>query len=514
MARRLLALVALLALMAGTAAAQDAKAVLQAAATAMGTNSVKTVQLSGTGWSGAVGQSYSPNDDWPRFDVTSYTRSIDYDARSSKEELTRRQGNNTPRGGGGTPLQGDQRQEFNVSGTFAWNVAGTNTNPVPEAAEVRQIEILLTPHGFLKAAMAAPDAKAASFVVAGPSVPGVTQNGGRMTVVSFTAMGKYRVQGTINSENLVEFIQTWIANPVFGDMVYEVRATDYKDFGGAKFPTFIHVHQGNPRINAGHNSLEIRFTSVQPNIALPAMTVPDAVRKATVAPVRVEAQKLADGIWLMAGGTHNSVAVEFRDFVTVIEAPLNEQRSVAVMTEIHKLVPNKPIKYVVNTHHHFDHSGGLRTYVAEGATVITHPGNREFYEDVLLYPAPRTVEPDRMSTFYPLWNNNRVSTYEMVNQKYVISDGTRTVDLYPVQGLNHAATMMMAYFPKEKILVNADLYNAPAAGAAAPTAPTASMRTLSQNIQRLKLDVVQHVPIHGAPGGNEPFVKLVGQSSN
>ena len=83
-----------------------------------------------------------------------------------------------------------------------------------------------------------------------------------------------------------------------------------------------------------------------------------------------------------------------------------------------------------------------------------------------------------------------------MNQKYVLSDGVRVLDVYPVQGLNHASTMLLAYFPKEKILVNADLYSPPAQGAPAP-APNANMRTLRQNIQRLKLDVAQHVPIHG-----------------
>jgi glyoxylase-like metal-dependent hydrolase (beta-lactamase superfamily II) len=244
------------------------------------------------------------------------------------------------------------------------------------------------------------------------------------------------------------------------------------------------------------------------------MAVPDAVRTAKVQPVRAEGQKLSDGIWLIAGGTHNSLAVDFRDFIAVIEAPLNEERSLAVMREVQRLIPNKPIKYVVNTHHHFDHSGGLRTYVAEGATVITHQGNREFYENTLLYPAPRTVEPDRMSLYYPLWNSNRVSVYETVNQKYVLSDGVRTLDLYPVQGLNHNATMLIAYFPKEKILVNADMYNPPAPGAPPVTAATPNMRTLNQNIQRLKLDVVQHVGIHGNVGPSDAFLKLVSQPSN
>src|SRR5262245_11732509 len=142
--------------------AQDARGVLQAAAKAMGAANVKTIQYSGTGWNAAVGQSYSPQEDWPRFDVTRYSRTIDYDARSSREELTRRQGNNPPRGGGGTPLQGDQQQVLIVSGNRAWNMDGQNPAPQPgqylagiTVAEFRQLDLLLTPHGFLKAALAA-----------------------------------------------------------------------------------------------------------------------------------------------------------------------------------------------------------------------------------------------------------------------------------------------------------------------------------------------------------------------
>src|SRR2546425_8260446 len=102
MARRLLVLCALLALTVGPAAAQDARTVLQAASTAIGAGNLKTVQISGTGWNAAPGQSYSPADDWPRFEVTRYTRTIDYDAKSSNEQITRRQGTYTPQGGGGT----------------------------------------------------------------------------------------------------------------------------------------------------------------------------------------------------------------------------------------------------------------------------------------------------------------------------------------------------------------------------------------------------------------------------
>ncbi|HYR91418.1 MAG TPA: MBL fold metallo-hydrolase [Terriglobia bacterium] len=504
MAQKLWVLVVVLSLMAGgTAAAQDARAILQAASTAIGAGNVKSIQYSGTGWNAAVGQSFSPNEDWPRFDITSYTRTIDYDARSSREDLTRRQGNNPPQGGGGTPLQGDQRQVTLVSGNYAWNVAGETATPQAAAAELRQLDIWLSPHGFVKAAMAANNATAASMMLGGSKV----------TIVTFTALGKYRVNGTINSQNLVERVQTWVPNPVFGDMVYEHRYTEYKDFNGVKFPTVLHSHQGDPSQNPGHNWMEVRVTTAQPNPTATALNVPENVRAATIAPVRAESQRLANGVWLIAGGSHNSMAVEFKDFVAVVEAPQDEARSLVVIAEVQKLVPSKPIQYVINTHHHFDHSGGLRTYVAQGVTVVTHQQNREFYERVLFHPGQRTLQPDLLSMRYPWFAGNRVPPIETVNQKYVLSDGARTLDIYPVQGLAHNSNMLLVYLPTEKILVNADLYGPPAANAPAP-APNANMRSLRQNIQRLKLDVAQHVPIHGAPGPNDQFMRIVGTGSN
>jgi glyoxylase-like metal-dependent hydrolase (beta-lactamase superfamily II) len=519
MARTLCVLVAVLALITvGTASAQDAKAVLQSASKAMG--SLKSVQITGSGWNAAVGQSFNVAEDWPRFEVTRYVRTIDYDAGSSREEFTRRQGNYPPRGGGGTPIQGEQQQVFIVSGNYAWNLV--DGKPVPQpglylaglpVAEFRRLDILLTPHGFIRAAQAAnANPTAVSLTFGGPT-GAITQNG-KATLVSFTMMGKYKVVGTFNDENLLEMVHTWIPNPVYGDMLYELRYTNYKDFGGVRFPTLLHIHQGDPRLMVAHNSMEITLTNVQPNVSVPALTVPAEVQKATAPPVRAESQKLADGIWLIAGGTHNSVAVDFRDFVTVIEAPLNEDRSLAVIAEVNRLIPNKPIRYVVNTHHHFDHSGGLRTYLAQGATVISHQANRDFLENVLFSPGVRTMMPDRFSTYYPYFvGGRRPLPIEAVNQKYVVSDGVRTLDLYPMQGLNHHGGMLVAYFPKEKMLVNADLYTPPAQGAPAP-APNANMRSLSQNIRRLRLDVLQHVPIHGQPGPMDQFAKIVGPQTN
>jgi hypothetical protein len=142
-----------LALMAGIASAQDAKTVLAAAEKAMGATNLKSVEYSGTGFNAALGQNYNPTSAWPKFDLKTYTRTINYADGASKEELTRVQGNNPPRGGGGTPLVGEQKQSLEVSGKYAWNTVGTN--PVPQFganAEERELQIWLTPYGFLQAA--------------------------------------------------------------------------------------------------------------------------------------------------------------------------------------------------------------------------------------------------------------------------------------------------------------------------------------------------------------------------
>ena len=177
---------------------------------------------------------------------------------------------------------------------------------------------------------------------------------------------------------------------------------------------------------------------------------------------------MADGVFRIAGGTHHSLAVEFRDFVAVIEAPQNEERSLAVIAEVEKLIPNKPIRYLVNTHHHFDHLGGLRTYATMGTTIVTHEANHEFYDRTVLASTPRTMQPDRFSAQLPYWTGGRQPEFETLNSKYVISDGVRVLDVHALEGVAHNANMLVAYLPKEKILVNADLYLAAGPGRTGP----------------------------------------------
>jgi glyoxylase-like metal-dependent hydrolase (beta-lactamase superfamily II) len=215
----------------------------------------------------------------------------------------------------------------------------------------------------------------------------------------------------------------------------------------------------------------------------------------------------------MGGGSHNSVAIDFRDFIVMVEAPLDGARSEAVIAETKRVILGKPIRYLVNTHHHFDHLGGARTYAAEGATVVTHNRNRELYERVIFAPQPRTLLPDRLSQFPFATTGPLPVMLEFMWDRHAISDGQRSLLLFHVQELNHSENMLVAYLPQERILINADLYSPPAQGAPPPANVSQGAIALYQTIQRLRLDVATHVPIHGRAGTHAEFERIVGPAA-
>ena len=170
------------------------------------------------------------------------------------------------------------------------------------------------------------------------TVQSKTEGDKKLTTVAFTVPGRFKVNAIVNDRNLVEKVESWTTNPVLGDMLVETTYADYQDFSGVKFPTKITQKTG------GFPSLDLTVSDVQPNAAVD-IQVPDNVRQAAV---RVQAQQVSDGIWYLAGGTHHSVLMEMKDYVVVVEGPQNDERAIAVIAEVKKLVPTKPIKYVVN----------------------------------------------------------------------------------------------------------------------------------------------------------------------
>ena len=456
---RLAAVLVLLSPLAATA--QDAS--LDNVAKAMGAAGVKSIQYSGTGTNFQLGQNFSPDVPWPRFVVKSYTRAVNYESASIRDELVRTQGENPPRGGGGQPVAGEQRQIFVASGDFAWNVAADVVTPTPIALVDRQLQLWTTPQGVVKAAMAN-----------NATVQGRT--------ISFTAPGRFKVLATVDAQNLIERIDAVVPNAVLGDAPVEIRYSEYKDFAGVKFPTRIRQTIG------GYPVLDLTVTDVQPNFAVD-IAVPDPIKQTPAPYGKVATQMVADGVWYITGGSHHSVLIEMKDHLILVESPLNDERAAAVLAEVKSLVPNKPIKYVIATHHHFDHAGGLRAIAAEGITVIAHDVNKTFLEKALA--APATVRPDRLA------KSGKKGTVEGMRDKRVLTDGARTVEIHTVAGNNHHGGIVMVYLPKEKLLVEADVYNPPAPNAPPPASVNTNWVNLSDNIKRLSMNVDQILPLHG-----------------
>jgi glyoxylase-like metal-dependent hydrolase (beta-lactamase superfamily II) len=492
----------------------DPAPILAAAAREIGESTLRCITYAGTGYGGAVGQTFenAVNIDWPRIDsLANYTRTINWETGTSKETFDRKPGLNPASwkyGLGwqdGTPTQKAARQTHIVNGRHAWHMDGDGA-PVavpPDLAELYQLDLWLNPPGFIKAARQ-PGANPVALwrweqIEKGRD--GNVVNPEKVHVVAITMFGKYRVDATVNSQNQITRIKTTVSEPALGDFNIEHESTNQMTFGNVKWPIAWHSHHGWDdnwqfyRQSTGHNGYGGKFPTVQPNVCDDPVPVPPSVAQATWAPPAVSVEKMAEGVYLLGGGPANSYLVEFRDFVAVFEAPGNEERSLMAIETIAKLAPGKPIRWLVSSHPHFDHIGGLRAYLHIGATIVAHMKNLAFLNRDVLNYEPRIVKPDIVSR----WPPTEVSegyNYEAIQENYVITDNARILRVYYVQPLQHVEGMLMAWLPAERIAFQADLFDThePPRAAQLP-----AMRSLANQVARMKLDVATLAPVHGRP---------------
>jgi glyoxylase-like metal-dependent hydrolase (beta-lactamase superfamily II) len=438
--------------------AQDAQTVIANVSKAMGVDALKTVQYSATGFDFALGQAPNPSSPWPKFVNKSYTRAINFETPASKVDRVRMQGENPPRGGGQQPIVGEQPQSQTI-------IVGADT---PWA---QQLEIWMLPQGFLRAA-----------AKRNPTVEAKTIGGKKFNVVSFMGDNKAKVNGYINAQGQVERIETWIDHPVAGDMLYETILSGYKTVDGVQVPMHILQNQGGWPIF----DLTLNDVKVNPPVSIQA-AAPGGGGGGGGGAAATPNEKIADGIYLFNSG-YAMMAIDLGDHILMLESGNSEARALAVIAETKKLIPGKPIRYVVNTHSHFDHSGGLRAFVAEGATIVTHEMNRAYVETLM--KLPHTLNPDSQE------RAKQPVRVESMPEKRVFEGGGRTVELHHMTEFGHHPGMVMAYFPKEKILYEADGYNPGPANAAPPATPSPYNESLAKNIERLKLDVARIIPVH------------------
>ena len=193
------------------------------------------------------------------------------------------------------------------------------------------------------------------------------------------------------------------------------------------------------------------------------------------------------------------------DHVVVVESPLNDQRALAVLAEARRLVPAKPVRYVIASHHHFDHSGGLRAFAGEGVTLIVHDSAREYFQRA--FAAPATLDPDHLA------KSGRRGAVEGTGARRTLADATRTVEIYHMRDNAHADSMLIVHLPKEKLLIQADAFTPLAPGAAVPTPPSPFTLNLADNITRLNLAVDQILPLHGRMVPLSELYRMLGRTS-
>ena len=387
--------------------------------------------IEGEGTQFNLGQDVVPGASGQTFTVTQYKRTIDVQAGRARTELTR------------TPNfayflgRSAQRQIQGIDGAIGYNVAanGTASRVAEAAANDRRAELLRHPIVAVRAALDPTSRLTNLRTEDGQSIVDVSTTDGRAFTLAIDSSTKLptRVMTLANNLNL-------------GDVRISTAFADYQDVGGLHLPTRLTTKTDD------FTTAEVRVTTQAADSNAGDLAAPAAAASASVpvAPApTVSVAEVSPGIWQLAGGSHRSVLVELSDRLVLIEAPQNDARALAVIAKARELRPDKPLTHVVNTHHHFDHSGGIRAAVSEGLTILTHQGNAAFFEEVV--KRPHTLVPDALS------KNPKPLKIEAVAGEKVIADGTRTMTLYEVTG-EHSNTMLMAYFPRERLLVEGDLY--------------------------------------------------------
>jgi len=477
-----------------TAAAQDAKAVVAAAAKAMGTETLNSITYSGTARNGAFGQSKSignPMGPVNLTQITQYTRTINFEKGEPTALVSRAAGPTQPPTVAGVPAPMPGVLNQNVTSqqmSAAWNFA---------------LNVWMTPWGFVKGAAAA---------VADSSFSHKSQGGQSVLSYSPPALKSpsgqpYRVTGYLNGQNLVTKVETHVENAVAGDLLVEFEYSNYQNMNGVQVPTRIVQRQ------AGMPTFEANITAATPNpsnltqlltvppapprgggaggpaAAAPPAGAPGGGRGAAPAGGAPQAaapavEKLGDGAFKI-GGNYAALAVDMGDHILVVESGGSDQRGLEVMAAAKQAIPGKPVRFVVNSHPHFDHASGLAAAVAEGATILTHRNNEQVLERLL--SGPRTLTNDSLSKVA----KRRTDVVQGIGDRDV-RKGTngKVVELHHIPN-EHSDGMFAIYLPAEKVLYTADITVVnPNPG------QLGTVKSLVQALDKLKLDYNTFIPAH------------------
>jgi hypothetical protein len=426
---------------------------------------MKTLNIEGEGTAWNLGQNITPDVELPVWKVNEFRRAIDpANGRMRLKQVRTAQFL--------LASSSVQRSEQGIDAEFGYNVSedGMASRTSEAVVRDRRLEMLHHPLTIVRAALE-PNAKVANRQV--------VNEYDRVEVT--TAQGDVLTLDVDRSTKLPRRVASMSYNANLGDVAIETSFEDYQTVDGLKTPSRLVTKLDK------YPQLDLRITRTALDAETGDLAAPAEVKALSLPPaaaVTVTAEEVAKGIWWLAGsGNHRSILFEFDDHLVLFEAPLNEVRTKAVIDTARTLRPEKPLTHVIMSHHHFDHSGGLRIAVAEGLTVITHRANVEFFKE--LVARKHSIVQDALA------RNPQPLKIEPVDDERTLKDAAMEVRLYHVKDNPREGTNLFAYIPRDRIMVQADLYD------------STWMRhpwgnNLPFNLARHKLQVVKNVPVHGA----------------
>jgi len=294
-------------------------------------------------------------------------------------------------------------------------------------------------------------------------------------------------------------------DPLEGDSSYTLRYGDWRKVDGVMLPFSLRYELNGKALQ------EEQIKSIRHNAALAGnvFAIPESVRgeKTDTKPIAsqwilrriagsvsyqdmgrapvIQWLELAPGVHKIQGGSHATILIEMRDHLVAVEGPLYEARTAPVVKSIKERFPGKPIRYAIPTHHHLDHAGGIRAFMAEGAAIVVPFNAQAFYAQVAR--APHTRNPDTLER-----SRAAVIIEAFGGGPRVLSDGARQVEVHLLP-TSHADDLVVIYLPKERLLIEAD-HISPRDG---QVRPGPRVKEFVQELDKLKLDVATIVGIHG-----------------
>jgi len=290
-----------------------------------------------------------------------------------------------------------------------------------------------------------------------------------------------------------EFITT---DPFAGDAVVEMLFSGYRQENGRMVPS------KRIDLRSGELMNDLKFADVRFNASLTedSFKLPLGLKPANPAPAAQASTKYAENVYTVNASGYNVLVVGMKDHVFVMEAPIGDNASKQAIAEIKKLFPGKPIRYIAVSHHHDDHAGGIRTYIAEGSTLIGLPGERKFFEKVA--SARFTIDPDTL-----MLSPKPLKIEVISDGRRIITDGSTTVELIDIGPGGHTDEMLVAYLPAEKLIFQGDLVNRPGNGD--PATINDSTVHFAEWLGKGGLAVDRVIGVHGPPSTVEELKKAV-----